>query len=385
MLIENVRVTVVAGDRLELSAICGGRPLYYRVPQSRFRRSAVGDVLVLATLVPAMRSRSTIRLPPDLSVSSHLASNLPKIQRIFASWNPRLQQVSLDAPLYEAQRADRGVGLFYAGGVDSSYSLITHLDEVESLVLAFGFDFGLSEEEIRESTLRNRTFAERLGKEFIPVETNHSQFVASLGVSRGFLHGASLSCMALLLGLRTCYIASSHSIAYMRPDGSHPILDPLFSNGTTEIVHDDASVSRLEKTWTVAKHRDVLDNLRVCWESHNENCGDCSKCLRTMTALRLCGVLGPFPRLRTKDIRRVGATAEVEYVVGMILAAREKGDKEVLRELKRGLREHDFKEVIRYLDQVLLSGRLRKWYSRRKSITESELIKVDLRPDLDIP
>ena len=385
MIVEDVRIASIAGNRVELRATCGGKPLYYRVPESRFRRDAVGDVLVLSTLVPAMRAQSPIQLPPQFSVSSQLASNLPKMQRVWSSWNFSLKRVSLEASTHDVQPAASDVGLFYGGGVDASYSLIVHLEEVDFLVLAFGFDFSFSQEEIRKSVLRNSRFSERLGKELVPVETNHSQFVASLGVSRQLVYGATLACVGLLLGPRTCYIASGHSAANMRPDGSHPVLDHLFSNGITEFIHDDVSVVRLEKTWAVAKHPDFLDNLRVCWDSHDENCGTCSKCLRTMVALRLCGTEGPFPPLRDlRLLRRMAASTELEYVVGMILAAHERGDREVVRQLKRGLRVNDRKEAIRYLDQALLGGQLRRWYTRQRGI-ELELLKVNLRPDLDIP
>jgi hypothetical protein len=153
MIVEDVRIASIAGDRVELRAICGGKPLFYRVPESRFRCDAVGDVLVLSTLVPAMRARSTIQLPPQFSVSSRLASNLPKMQRVWSSWNSSLKQVSLEASTHDVRPAATGVGLFYGGGVDASYSLIVHLDEVDFLVLAFGFDFSFSQREIRESPL----------------------------------------------------------------------------------------------------------------------------------------------------------------------------------------------------------------------------------------
>jgi hypothetical protein len=80
----------------------------------------------------------------------------------------------------------------------------------------------------------------------------------------------------------------------------------------------------------------------------------------------------------------MAASTELEYVVGMILAAHERGDREVVRQLKKGLRDSDRKEAIRYLDQALLGGRLRRWHTGRRGI-ELDLLKVNLRPDLDIP
>jgi hypothetical protein len=383
MLIEDIRITPVAGDRVEVSATFGGHSLHYRLPASRLSRQAIGDALVVSVLAPAMRSGSPVRLPENIAVSSVLASHLDGIQRVWMSWNADLKKVRLEASLYESSPAAGPVGLFYAGGVDSSYSLMSHFDEVDDLIIAFGFDHTMSEHEMRESLERNARFASHLAKELVPVETNHSRFVFELGVSRTFIFGATLAVIGLLLGLRRCYIASSHSAANPMPQGSHPALDHRFSNGATEIVHDDISVTRLEKTWAIAERPNILDNLRVCWEFPNDNCGACPKCVRTMTALRLCGVDGPFPPIG--DVRRIRAMAahsEVEYVVSMLMAAHARGDVEVERELRKGLRRHDWNEALRYLDQALTGGRLLRL--RRSRGAEAGLVKVNLRPDLDL-
>jgi hypothetical protein len=384
MLIEDVRIKPIDRDRVEVSAMCAGHSLHYRIPAKGFLRQSVGDALVLSVLAPAMRAGSSLQLPDDVPVSSQLAANLDGIQRVWMSWNADLKKVELNASLYDPAPSHGPVGLFYAGGVDSSFSLLSHLDELDVLIIAFGFDHTLSEAEIAANLDRNTPFARHLGKELIPVETNHSRFVRELGVSRTFVFGATLASIALLLGLRRCYIASSHSAANVIPEGSNPVLDHRFSNGVTEIIHDDISVTRLEKTWAVAGRKDILENLRVCWEFPNENCGACPKCVRTMTALLLCGATGPFPPLG--DVRRIGAMAahsEVEYVVSMLMAAHANGDRETERELRRGLRKHDWNEALRYLDRALLGGRLRR-LRRRNRDSESGLVKVELRPDLDL-
>jgi hypothetical protein len=382
MVIEDVQVTPIQGSRVDVSALCDGHRLYYRLPASRLSRRAIGDALLVSALAPAMRAGSAIRLPDDLAISSPLASQLDGAQRVWASWNPDLHHVRLEASRYEPTPATGPVGLFYAGGVDSSYSLIAHLDEIDLLVLVFGFDHTMSDDEMHESFERNRRFAASLGKEIVSVETNHSRFVFELGVSRTFIFGATLAACALLLGLKRAYIASSHSAANLMPQGSHPVLDPRFSNGATEIVHDDTSVTRLEKTRAIAERPEFLQNLRVCWELPNDNCGVCPKCLRTMTSLRLCGAEGPFPPLGdVRRLREMAANSEVEYTVGMLMAARARGEVEIERELRKGLRRHDLNEALRYLDRALTGGWLQR--RRRSRGSEADLVKVKLRPDLE--
>ena len=127
---------------------------------------------------------------------------------------------------------------------------------------------------------------------------------------------------------------------------------------------------------------ELLQNLRVCWEYPNHNCGECPKCLRTMTALWLCGAEGPFPPLGVHRVREMAAQSEIEYVMSMLLAARAQGQVEVERELRKGLRRHDWGETLRHLDYALTGGRLLRL--RRSRSAEANLVKVNLRPDIDL-
>jgi hypothetical protein len=102
-----------------------------------------------------------------------------------------------------------------------------------------------------------------------------------------------------------------------------------------------------------------------------------------MTALRLCTVEGPFPPMGdVRCIRDMAARSEVEYVVSMLMAAHARGDTDVERELRKGLRRHDWNEALRYLDQAITGGRLLRF--RRSRGAEAGLIKVNIRPDLDV-
>ncbi len=331
MELHSVAAAEDGAGHVAVRASAGDARLEVRLPSSRFNRRALGDALVLSALVPAMRAGSTLRLPRDVPVSSRLVAALPAIQRICCHWNARLQEVALDAAACEAEPAGTGTALFYAGGVDSSYSLIEHEAEVDALVVVFGFDMHMDDDEMARSRARNTAFARSLGKEILFVESNHRVFMRDLGVSRTFVYGAMLASIALLMGFRRCHIASSHSVGHLRPEGSHPMLDPLYSNGTTTIVHDDVTVSRLQKTRAIAGRPDILGNLRVCWDQPDENCGACLKCLRTMAALRLCGATGPFPSLADlASVRRMASHTELDYVVEMAVAAHRQDDRELL-------------------------------------------------------
>jgi hypothetical protein len=127
----------------------------------------------------------------------------------------------------------------------------------------------------------------------------------------GIAHGGGLASIALTMGdhLAQVLIPSSFHVGALRPWGSHPLLDPLWSTERTAFVHDGATASRTDKLRYLAGHPVALAKLKVCHEADTTaNCGRCSKCVRTMIGLRVAGVSAdraPFEEpLRTRNIRR---------------------------------------------------------------------------------
>jgi hypothetical protein len=222
-------------------------------------------------------------------VSSRLASNLETIRDIYVAWT-RLSQIPLSFEVSsEAVAASDGVSLFFSGGLDSHYSLIKHRDEVENLILVHGFDVPLADTEtFALAEAQAREGARLFGKRLIVVRTNmrwerpsdppltnlrwewpHSPCGWFMG------HGAGMAAVAHALAPNhgKVYIASSDSYADLRPWGSHPLLDPLWSSDAVKIVHDGGE-TRMDKLRAVARHPEVLPRLRVCIENlGNYNCG----------------------------------------------------------------------------------------------------------------
>jgi len=126
-------------------------------------------------------------------------------------------------------------------------------------------------------------------------------------------HGAALAHVALLLEpwLRTVYVPSTFDVDHLIPWGTRPDLDPLWSTGRLELLHDGAKQSRLEKTRRIVDTPVVLRHLRVC-NLHPDgayNCGRCRKCITTMLALESAGALKSCATLpqevAARDIRAV--------------------------------------------------------------------------------
>lgn len=120
-------------------------------------------------------------------------------------------------------------------------------------------------------------------------------------------HGAILSSVATFFSraFHTSYIASSYDGKYLlnEPWGSSPLLDPYYSSAHFRIEHDGTGMSRLEKTAVIADWPVGLDNLIVCQRNSNgPNCGQCEKCIRTMTSLVALGKLQDSKAFSQDDV-----------------------------------------------------------------------------------
>jgi len=251
-----------------------------------------------------------VRLP----VCPELRSNLMQLQAIWRSWYPSLHSVRIDGEQADAEgeASNRRTGLFYSGGVDSAYSLARCLDAgaaVPDLLMVWGADVALSKREVfSEMLARYERLAEHYGTMLLPLATNLRETSWGRTDWLGLAHGALFAACGLAVGPRysTLALASSdNSYSPCSPLGSHPGTDPLFSTARTAFLHDVAD-TRVAKCAALGGHRQLLATLRVCWETQTgQNCGRCEKCLRTMMALELVGLLPScdlFPA-STVDVR----------------------------------------------------------------------------------
>ena len=133
---------------------------------------------------------------------------------------------------------------------------------------------------------KNEEFLNKREKNLYSIESNVRFLGHEYGLSWNICFGGGLSSIALAGGFKGCYIASGLSYADMYPHGSIFVSDHLWGNEHTEIIHDGAESRRIDKIQSIAKDTDVLNILRVCWHDKGYNCGECEKCLRTMTSLR---------------------------------------------------------------------------------------------------
>ena len=269
------------------------------------------EPFVPIAILSGMRTRR--RVVAEMPASARLLRQLPRIQQIFHGWAPDLGVVPVEAASRGgSERSDGGgVASLFSGGVDSFYTALKHRGELDALVFVHGFSGRLEDPGLRKkASLGAHSAARRLGLALLEVETNAKDFV-SAHVPWHQYHGALLAGVALFLSpsFRKVYVPGSLSYDSSFPYGSHPSVDPLWSTEEMELIYDGYESNRFEKVAFIAKDERPRAFLRVCGNlaDRNYNCGWCEKCLRTMVALEIVGVLASCPTFPPLDLRRVAA------------------------------------------------------------------------------
>jgi hypothetical protein len=264
-------------------------------------KKSYADVFLAALLIPAMVVGRDIEVRG--TISSTLLDGLESLQDIYLNWHAGFTRTKINPQNITGNKGltkRKSVASFFTGGVDSSYTLLRHEQEIDALVYVHGFDVPLYDKETRSRTTKDlHEMAAKFKKRLIEVETNLKEFSDQYADWGLHYHGAALSSVALLLAnqISKFYFPSTHTYADLFPWGSHVLTDRLWSNGHAEFVHDGAEAGRFEKILQISKNKYVLNHLTVCWEriekpQNERNCSRCKKCLRTMACLETIGMLG---------------------------------------------------------------------------------------------
>ncbi|MDX9861466.1 MAG: hypothetical protein RBS99_11165 [Rhodospirillales bacterium] len=341
----------IAMARARLRPHDGGEPLelWYRFEGLEEPLDGMNEAVAAAMIVPCMLENEPLSLPGPLSPV--FIANCVEAQRGLAGWYDDLQPITVKGPLGDAGTASPASGVIgcFSGGVDSWYSLLKHEARVTHLLLVRGFDVGLGNDILWRAARDSAAgVAGRLGKKLVTCETNlrdvadkrrsgwGKKYAGDFWGTR--LHGAALASVALPLRrtIGELIVPATHSLAQIKPWGSSPQLDPLWSDGYIEITHDGCEADRVAKVRRLADSDVALATLRVCHADTSAiNCGHCEKCIRTMLALRLCGALDrartfPHPLPLSAVHALVVPPHQRHHYVALRDEARRIGDKEVL-------------------------------------------------------
>jgi hypothetical protein len=281
--------------RLEVDGV--EQVIWFRCARRQLRLT--GEAVVAALFLPVLVRGERVDCP--LAVDPEFASGLSRLEGVFARWGGVGKVGRIQSAVEEPDRRPRAgrTAAFFTGGVDSFDTLLFEGGRLDALVYVHGFDVKLSDVGLRERVSKSLAqVAQAAGKELVEVETNLREFLDGLGLSWKWAHGSGLVAVAHLLTgeFGRILISSTQSLEAPDPWGSHPETDPLWSSGRMQIEHVGAERTREQKVEAIAVMELARRHLRVCYENRNGayNCGRCEKCVRTMVALEVMGVLDSF-------------------------------------------------------------------------------------------
>lgn len=363
MRVEDAKVTH-SEDGVRTEATIAGQTLFFEIPDLGWFESR-GEPFLTAMLPIAMQRGATIELPDELPVDSTFLRNLEQLQVILARWYPTLRPVAIRASVAPRVHPTQGRATGYSGGIDSSYTLDALGSRIDTALLIDGIEFRTDHPELFAGVRNTLAGAlEGRGLKLVTVRTNVKAFGRSLELPWSIALGSALASSVHAAGFASYYIAASNSWENLRPFGSHPLTDPLWSSASTAIDHHGAEFNRVDKIAYLADVPDLFDHLRVCFQGTAYNCGKCHKCLMTMSGLRAVGVKSAAlpelkdPRmLRTLEIAHDGHLIDWEE---MFVPGLEKRDPEFHRELSRLVHRYLWRRMLRNIDEVVTRGRVRR-------------------------
>ena len=369
-------------DYNEISGFCDDYNLFFRFP-THIVPELRADAFIAASLIPSMLTGRDIIIDDDIPVSSKLLKNIEKLQDIFYLWGPYfnkpLNRIKIIGGIESAPiSTNMSTVSFFSGGVDGTHTFLKNQDSIDYLLFSKGIDMQLSSNELYNIAFaKNEEFLNKKGKNLYSIESNVRFLGHEYGLSWNICFGGGLSSIALAGGFKGCYIASGLSYADMYPHGSIFVSDHLWGNEHTEIIHDGAELRRIDKIKSIAKDPDVLNIIRVCWHDKGYNCGECEKCLRTMTSLRALGISAPtFPECTDEVVtQKVAKLKLYEEHDGSFLAenlyeANQLGDTTLIKALTKVQRNFQLRESIRMLDEALFGqclAKFKKWSKSQRS------------------
>ena len=176
----------------------------------------------------------------------------------------------------------RGVGLFFSGGLDSTFSAET-LDDIDTLISVWGFDIPVSNSAHWQLTLDIiKPYAKELNKNLLVVKTNIRELSNGLVEWGGDYHGTALAgvSIALTKHLKKNYLAASRQRT--EPDWGHSAELADAYTTPNHLIEQTEGIERIAKAHRIANIPRTT-YVRVCYRNvkGEANCGTCKKCVRT--------------------------------------------------------------------------------------------------------
>lgn len=247
-------------------------------------------------LVPALEANA--RLHVETPVNADWFENQKTLFSIYRHWWFPDRTFPFHAPTRPSSVDALGpmTGSCFTGGVDSFHTLLKNQKRIDALVFVHGYDIPF-DDGIRFHAFERsmKEVAAAVGKKAIVVRSNlrkHHIFGPADWIKT---HGAAIAAGTHVVSgtVGRLLIPASYYHLLDTPWGTHWDTDKLHSTDRVVFEHFGHDSYRLDKIKNLYRNPLFLKHVRVCWENRTAtgNCSQCEKCLRTMAALEVLGVL----------------------------------------------------------------------------------------------
>ncbi|WP_414981978.1 hypothetical protein [Congregibacter sp.] len=282
--------------------------LHIRYPDTNAPNPCPADSFFVNQVLVAMALGENLYMDAPVSADIYnavMANTVP----LMRSWHPRLHepdhQIELTDP---APQSSNTCCALFSCGVDSWQTLVTHNEQIDSLIHIRGFEMPEKNEALWDAAHQAvRRVAANFEKNVIPVSTNILEDTLphikeypgvawqDFGVDVWFGHMLCAIGLALRPRADKLLIPSSYSEGMERV-ASHPKVEPTLSTATIQFAITGFEFNRIQKLDIIIRtYPSFVDNFRVCVskdfiaQGTTLNCGLCVKCIRTQAELHICG------------------------------------------------------------------------------------------------
>jgi hypothetical protein len=312
---EIIKENGIIQYRVSVKSKEGGNILWYSLSDEyEHLLSETADAALIALLIPAMTKKEDIHIKGI--ISERLYWNIvDRYQFILKLLIPSLNIINIfptELREEEISKSQVGVATGFSGGIDSFCVLndyfyrhttpgfrLTHL-----LFNNVGSHGTGSEYLFKERFFHLKKTAEIFGLPFISINSNLSIFYEGHNFQQTHTHRNASVAHLLKGGIKRFLYAStfSYNESFIGPTYDiaycDPIILPLLSSESTDLVSVGGKYTRVEKTLKVANLKESYNSLNICVNATKaENCSVCWKCMRTLLVFDIAGCLNLYQKV----------------------------------------------------------------------------------------
>ena len=234
----------------------------------------------------AMRERFDIQI--EHAVDPLVIENAEQLSAIGEMWMPeRYRAIRVFGRGTWAPTAGKSTstGLFYSGGIDSTYAMLRYVGSLTHAITIHGMDYD-ADDDAHFAQMRAKTnpLLDQLGLARVVVKTSLAPYMQSATLTHGFGlagYGFLLRDVFSTAMLAADYTPAQDMLAF--PWGTNQVTNAYLAGTGFAIQSVCADTLRSNKLDLIARNPVALSAVSFCADKATRpaNCGACSKCVRT--------------------------------------------------------------------------------------------------------